>query len=437
MKSRLGRGIRALLVAIIFAHAAPPHVLAHDAPEALCYGTAEDGSPRVTLWFYWSATCPHCQHAKPFVARMKDEMPWLDVRSLDIARPVAIEMYALSSKALGVEATSVPAFLFCGQSMVGYGSDLTTGADLRERLVACHDRLKHHTPLDAPVTPSGTTLRLPVLGTVDATAVSLPLVTVMIAGVDAFNPCAFFVLLFLLSLLAHASGRARMALVGGIFVVTSGVVYFASMAAWLNFFLLAGEMRWVTAVAATVAIVFAALNLKDFLGIARGGSLSLSNEARSALFARMRRLMQTARLPAMLAGTAALALVANAYELLCTSGLPMVFTRLLTLNDLSLSGYYLYLGLYNLIYVVPLTVIVGVFVATLGARKLQAHEGRSLKLMSGLMMLGLGVTLLVEPAGLSDFRVAAGIVVGASAVAALAWVRERRSEKRLFDAPKK
>ena len=218
-----------------------------------------------------------------------------------------------------------------------------------------------------------------------------------------------------------------MMLVGGIFVVTSGVVYFASMAAWLNFFLLVGEMRWVTAVAATLAIVFAAFNLKDFLGVASGGSLSLSNEARSALFARMRRLMQTARLPAMLAGTAALALAANAYELLCTSGLPMVFTRLLTLNDLSPAGYYLYLGFYNLVYVVPLAIIVGVFAATLGAHKLQVSEGRSLKLMSGLMMLGLGGTLLIDPAGLSDFRIAAGIVITATTVAALAWVREKRS----------
>jgi hypothetical protein len=92
-----------------------------------------------------------------------------------------------------------------------------------------------------------------------------------------------------------------------------------------------------------------------------------------------------------------LAFAANLYELLCTSGFPMVFTRVLTLRELSPATYYLYLVLYNVVYVVPLALIVLAFSLTLTVHKLTEYEGRILKLLSGLMMLALGIVLLVKP----------------------------------------
>ena len=119
----------------------------------------------------------------------------------------------------------------------------------------------------------------------------------------------------------------------------------------------------------------------------------------------MRGLVGAERLPAMLAGAFALAVVANAYELLCTAGFPMVFTRLLTLEQLEPMAYYAYLALYCVVYVIPLLVIVSLFVMTLGRRKLSEREGRILKLVSGLMMVGLGALLLIDPALLSNLGV--------------------------------
>ena len=118
---------------------------------------------------------------------------------------------------------------------------------------------------------------------------------------------------------------------------------------------------------------------------------------------------------------------ANSYELLCTAGFPMLYTRLLTLEHLSTFAYYAYLALYNVIYVVPLFVIVTLFTYTLGARRMQPQEGRLLKLLSGAMMLGLGLTLLFAPERLADIKVAAGIVLGALVLTLLArwWLRRR------------
>jgi hypothetical protein len=97
----------------------------------------------------------------------------------------------------------------------------------------------------------------------------------------------------------------------------------------------------------------------------------------------------------------------------------MIFTRLLTLTPLPTTTYYLYLVLYNVVYVLPLTAITAVFVFTLGARTLTVREGRMLKLLSGLMMLGLGILLLVDPGLLSNGLIAIALLAAAIALAAL------------------
>ncbi|MCK7494235.1 MAG: hypothetical protein MZW92_25745 [Comamonadaceae bacterium] len=105
-----------------------------------------------------------------------------------------------------------------------------------------------------------------------------------------------------------------------------------------------------------------------------------------------------------------LAVAANSYELLCTAGFPMVFARILTLNELPPVSYYLYLVLYNLVYVVPLSVIVGIFTVTLGRKKLTEWQGRVLKLLSGTMMLGLGAVLLINPSLLNNVLVSLALL---------------------------
>jgi apolipoprotein N-acyltransferase len=69
---------------------------------------------------------------------------------------------------------------------------------------------------------------------------SLPVMTLIIGGMDSFNPCAFFVLLSLLGLLIHAQSRRKIS-DRSIFILF-GFIYFVFMAAWLNLFLVMG--RW-------------------------------------------------------------------------------------------------------------------------------------------------------------------------------------------------
>ncbi|MCP4307629.1 MAG: thioredoxin family protein [bacterium] len=394
----------------------------------LWYPQAEAEAGSIALYFVYSETCPHCSAAKPLIEDLETTYDWLKVVrvSTQTASDEEIDTVLTLADELGEDIVGVPTFLFCARMEVGFDSIETTGVSIESSLVACHEYQRGETT--EPEEPEED-LHVPVLGDIDANAVSLPLFAVAIAGLDAFNPCAFFVLLFLLSLLVHARSRWRMALVGGVFVVISGVMYFAFMAAWLNVFLVTGQLRWVTAIAGLVALALAIFNMKDYFFPGAAGSISIPDSAKPGLFARMRKLTTGDAMPTVLLGTVALAAVANSYELLCTAGFPLVFTRVLTLNDLSTSSYYGYLGLYNVVYVIPLLIIVGVFVWTLGSRKLSETEGRFLKLMSGTMMFGLALLLLFKPDLLENMFAAVGIM-GVAVLTAFAvsyWDKHRHT----------
>jgi len=270
---------------------------------------------------------------------------------------------------------------------------------------------------------------LPVFGEMDTRKMTLPVLTLVLAGLDGFNPCAFFVLFMLLSILVYAKSRKRMLLIGGTFVFFSGFIYFLFMSAWLNIFLHIGELMVITTIAGIIAVIIAAINIKDFFLFEQGVSLVIPDKAKPKLFERMRTLLKATSLPSMMVGTIVLAIVANAYELLCTIGFPMVFTRVLTLQNLPLLDYYLYLLTYNVIYVIPLAVIVLTFSITLGAKKLTEWQGRVLKLLSGLMMLFLGLVLLINPALLNNMLLSVGLLVSALSVAMIIIFTTKRIKR--------
>ena len=279
-------------------------------------------------------------------------------------------------------------------------------------------------------------LHLPFVGAIEAGVSSLPVITVLIAGVDAFNPCAFFVLMFLLSLMLHTGKRQRMLLVGGVFVFFSGLLYFLFMSAWLNLFRVIGHLDAITMGAAVVALLVGLINIKEFFWFKQGVSLTIPEQAKPKLFQRMRNLLQARSLLTLLVATSGLALFANLYEFLCTAGFPMVYTRILTLSDLSSMQYYAYLLLYNLVYVIPLLLIVVVFVITMGVRKLQEGEGRQLKLLSGSMMLTLGVVLLLAPDLLQNLLTTVLLLVVAIVVTLmLGYVYKQIQKRRTTSAP--
>jgi hypothetical protein len=418
------RPIIALLAAILLLGGARAGATQGGMPggDALWFNPPEQGAPRVTLHVFWSKRCPHCLEARPFVASLQARYPWLDVASYELNdNPENRSRFVEMATLLGQQPRSVPTFMLCARMYVGWGGEQHGGPFLEQKLLDCYASVYGASAPGSTqalaAQSAASPLEIPLFGGLQAADLSLPVLTLVLAGMDAFNPCAFFVLLFLLSMLVHTRSRRVMLLVGGVFVTISGLVYFAFMAAWLNLFLVFGELQVVTLGAGVVAVLIGLINIKDYFWFREGVSLTLSDGQKRGLSGRSRALLGAGSMPALLASTVLLALVANMYELLCTAGFPMVYTRVLTLNELPAAGHYLYLLLYNVVYVIPLLLIVVLFAVTLGSRKLRESEGRFLKLLSGLMMLALGVLLVVAPQHLNSPGTAALLLAGALAAA--------------------
>ncbi len=436
---------------------------------------------KVALYFFWGNGCPHCSREKLFLEQLEGKYPELEIKSYEVWYNIEnAGLFASMAKAYGEKVEGVPT-VFVGdfKPIVGYLSDAVTGKLIEENIRQCiqkgcidpMERLKKPsfvpkeepkagTPIEkevreeeapqpqripekkaaekieppgreefppVPVMPEKKKIpeekdrfvSIPLLGKVDTMKTSLPVLTLVIAGMDGFNPCAFFVLFLLLSILIYARSRMVMLLIGATFVFFSGLIYFLFMSAWLNIFLVFGHLKVITLMAGAVALVIAAINIKDFFTLKSGVSLTIPESAKPKLFERTRNLLKKGSLPSMMAGTVVLAVAANAYELLCTAGFPMVYTRALTLHNLPVFQYYLYLVLYNLVYVIPLAVIVVIVTVTLGAKKLTESQGQVLKLISGMMMLSLGVVLLVKPDLLNNIVVSSGLLASALASSGL------------------
>ncbi len=377
----------------------------------------------VELHFFWSHFCPHCLESKPFIESLPKSYAWLQLHSYDLVdNPAGVQRYQKMAGELGRSSNSVPAFIFCGRMISGFQSLETTGELLKTQLLECH---QNRLPKS-----NAQKVSLPLLGEINPEEISLPVFTLVIAALDAFNPCAFFVLFFLLSLLVHNHNRLRIATIGGVFVLFSGLMYFLFMTAWLNIFLLTQQLAYVTTIAGAVALVIAVINVKDYFFFKQGISLSIPDAAKPTLFKQMRRITQQGSFMAMLCATVVLAVVANSYELLCTAGLPMVYTHVLTLHGLSTAQYYGYLVFYNVIYCVPLLLIVGFFTYSLGSKKLTENQGRLLKLLSGLMMLGLGSILLIAPNWLNTMWVSIAVISIAIVLTLIVMLVEKMIIKR-------
>jgi hypothetical protein len=332
--------------------------------------------------------CPHCEAAKDFLDHLQHEHPSLHIVFHDLAEnPAALPRLRELAHARGITTIGVPTFLIGDRLIVGFLSAETTGAEIRAHL----DR-RGRGAADAPES-----IKTSWFGELRLRDLGLPLFTIIIGLLDGFNPCAMWVLLFLLSLLVNLQDRRKMALLAATFVFVSGLVYFAFMAAWLNVFLLIGLSRAVQVGLGGIALFVGAVNVKDFFAWRRGITLSIPESAKPGLYARVRAILQAETLTGALAGIVILAGLVNMIELLCTAGFPALYTQMLSLQGLPMWEYYGYLGLYNMAYIFDDSLMVATAVITLSHRKLQERAGQWLKLASGAVMASLGLVLLLKP----------------------------------------
>lgn len=356
--------------------------------------------------------CPHCEAAEEFLTKLANDRPNLNIVIRDLYRdPDAVVRLQSVAKIHQRGALRVPAFYINGQLLVGFADASTTGALILAELD------KGGLPAKPPEADSCATAsdqpcrtenngqhhetdqaatKLKIFGQeLSLEQAGLPLFTLVMGLLDGFNPCSIWVLLLMISLLAPMRDRFRMLAVAGTFVLVEGVAYFLFMASWLNLFLWVGVSKAAQFIIAGIALFAGILNLKDFWAMGRGISLSIPEASKLGIYAKIRVILNAKNLQGAIIGAVVLAVMVQLVELMCTSGFPALYTRILTLEQMPTLSYYGYLLLYNLAYMLDDLVILGIGIITLSQRRLQEKEGRWLKLISGVVMVGLGLYLLV------------------------------------------
>ncbi|MBU0572219.1 hypothetical protein KKH23_00940 [Patescibacteria group bacterium] len=240
-------------------------------------------------------------------------------------------------------------------------------------------------------------LTLPILGTIQTANLSLPVLSVVIGLVDGFNPCAMWTLLFLISLLLGMKDRRRMWILGTTFIITSAFVYFLFLTAWLNFFLILGFVFWVRIAIGLVALGAGIYNLRDYY-INRDGACKVTgDEKRKKTFDKLKNITHEKKFILAFGGIILLAFAVNLVELVCSAGLPAVYTQILSINDLPSGQYYLYILIYIFFFMIDDLFVFAIAMITLHAVGVQSKYARLSRLIGGILMLIIGGLLLFKP----------------------------------------
>jgi glutaredoxin len=353
--------------------------------------------------------CPRCSAAKEWMPGVATRHPGFDVAYVDLAQDAGGRaVLAEIVKRHGVGGASVPVIHVCNSVVVGFDRAETTGRRVEALLARwtadcpgpVGEPLEGDT-IGGDVLVEPTTIDVPMLrwldGTLDPAKLGMPLFTIAVGLVDGFNPCAMWVLLLLLSILVNLKDRWKILAIAGTFVFVSGAAYFAFMAAWLNVFEWIGCLRPVQIALGLLAITIGSIHVKDFFAFKQGPSLSIPEAAKPGIYERIRRIVNAESIAAAVAGAFVLAVLVNVVELLCTAGLPALYTSILSQQGYGMAGRYGYLLLYILAYMFDDALMVTGVVWSLSRFKLQETGGRWLKLMSGAVILLLGLVMLFRP----------------------------------------
>jgi len=263
------------------------------APGILAAETHEQGE--VHIYFFWAEGCPHCAHEEVFLEKLEAKYPNLEVHNLEVSKSREnIELLIKTADRLNADGSNVPFTVIGDKYFVGWYNEEVSGKPIEDAVILAQEigcqnvvedilscEIADKTP-DEKEIPK--TIHLPLLGEIETSSVSLPLLTVIIGALDGFNPCAMWVLLFLITLLLGIDNIRKRWIFGTIFIVASAFVYFLFMTAWLNLFLFLGFVFFVRLAIGIVALMAGGYNLREYF-TNRGGTCKVTkSEKRRKIF---------------------------------------------------------------------------------------------------------------------------------------------------------
>lgn len=381
----------------------------------------------VTAYLFHGEGCPHCAQEIEFIENeLIPQYPNLQVLSYEIYHSRDNTRFLKeAAKILDVNVSGVPFLVIGNETFIGY-SDGITNENIKEKVEECSIE-KCSDPLatlassyqsdsqrnnefeevsdsenkkqteENKENKEDKTISLPIFGNINQNDFSLPVLTILIGIIDGFNPCAMWVLLFLISLLLGMKDRRRMWILGISFIITSSAVYFIFMAAWLNLIIFLGFIIWVRIIIGLVSLIGGAFNLKKYFTMKDSGCEVSSAKKKKKTIDRMKKVVQEKSFFLALIGIITLAFAVNLVELVCSAGLPAIYTQILALNDFSTLKHYSYILLYIIFFMLDDIIIFAIAMTTLKATGISTKYSKLSKLIGGILMVLIGLLLIFKP----------------------------------------
>ena len=399
-----------VLFAVVFA--APS---ANSAPEI--------GPYPVKIYIFWQEGCPYCAGARSELEGLAARDQRLEVRAIRVGSDaLADALFDRSIEHFGYDQAAVPFVVVGDRSFLGYlaggrsaalykaAIERCLSAPCPDTIAAISDdptsldttpRAGHNEPKSERPSLLPDVVVLPLFGEIHTRNLSLPALTVLLAAIDGFNPCAMWVLVFLIGLLLGLEDEKRMWILGTAFLGATAVMYFAVMAAWLNLVLFLGAVVWVRLGIGVLAIGGGIYFLREYWTKPEAVCRVTNPRRRQTIMDMFRSVVNRNQLGLAVGGIMALAVMVNFIELLCSAGIPAVYTQILALSDLSRSSYYAYLGLYIAIFMLDDFAIFATAMFAIRVSGLTGSYVRLSHLIGGIVLLVIGAVLMLRPELLS------------------------------------
>ena len=374
----------------------------------------------VTLYFFHGDGCPHCAAEEEFLKNNKEELKnvkivkyevWKDEDNRKLLKEIG--------KKFDMEVSSVP-FNVIGNTIIkGYLDDSSTGQKLLNTIYyyqdnEYHDYVKDYLNGDKTIIEvneeavnyireenqkSVHTIKIPLIGEVDLEKISLSFATILIGLVDGFNPCAMWVLLFLISALIGMKDRKRMFIIGFSFILTSGLVYLAILLSWINIVVKVSTSVLFRNIIAVVAIIGGLINLRSYIKSRKeeDGCDVVDDKKRKKIFTKIKTFTKEKSLLLSILGAMGLAVSVNIVELACSAGLPLVFSELLTINNIAGINALLYILIYILFFLIDDIIVFTIAVITMTSNGISNKFNKYSHLVGGIIMLIIGLLLIFKP----------------------------------------
>ena len=348
---------------------------------------------KVNVYFFYGQECPHCAKEELLLDELeekyKDEIniyryeTWHNNDNKDLMLKVKSEY--------GVDQTLSVPFTVVGEvTNIGYTDYV--GDKIEKAIIKYLDKLPVETIIDQ------NTEFIPLLGNVNIKETSILLVSIILGLLDGFNPCAMWILLFLINMLFDMKNKKRMLILGITFLLVSGFVYFLSMLG-ITAVLSVISITFVRSIIGLVAICVGIYNIKRYIDTRKDddGCHVVDAKKRKKIFAKIKKFTTEKNLALALIGVIVLATSVNLIELACSTVFPATFAEILAINNIHGMMRIVYLLIYTFFYMLDDMIVFIISVCTLQIVTGSSKYGRYSSVVSGIIMLLIGLLLVFKP----------------------------------------